>query len=161
MATVREDVVVTLTNPAGTPACGLFTRTEWQGPTKFTYLSFGVAFIPTGTTRDVRVAYQIQGDPSRHSARFKGTDIRDGRHTTVEGTAAKYLMADIGILRVDGIAAKKFVAFLTGSRTITVTVDPQNGIRESNEGNNVLRLRVTPPSIRPTLDIKDNRCAAL
>jgi hypothetical protein len=153
--------VPTLINPAGTPPCGMFTRLQQQGPTKFTYLSFGVAVTPTGTAREVRMVYQIEGDPSQHAATFEAGDIRSGRHTTVGGAPTKYLMADIGILSVDGVAAAKVAAFLRGSRTITVTVDPQNRISESDERNNVLTLRVTPSPNKSTLAITDNRCAQI
>ena len=150
-----------LINQTGVPACGLYTRLDQQGPTKFTYLSFGLAVAPIGTSREGRIAYQMEGEQSQHSATFKDDAIREGRHTTVDGAPTKYLAADIGILSVDGVATAKVAAFLTGARNITVTVDPQNRISETNEQNNVLTLRVTPPGKKAAVAIKDNRCAAL
>lgn len=159
-ARTPEDVVPALVNPAGSPPCGLFTYVREQSYQKVTYLGLAVAVAPRGTFEEVRVAYQIEGETTRHSATFKNALLNHGESASV-GTAATYLRADVGILRIDTILYDKVAAFLAGPRTITVTVDSQSDIRESNENNNVMRLRVTPPRNKPTIDIADNRCTVL
>jgi hypothetical protein len=156
-----EDVKPTLVNPAGSPACGYFTRVETQAASKYTYLSFAVAVVPGGTLGEVALAYEIEGDPTSHIARFGDGEIRAGKSTLPSGRKIKYLMADLGIVRVDAIPSQKLTAFLNKPRIITVTVDPQNQIKEPDEDNNVLRLRVTPPSSRQSIAVEDNRCTVL
>lgn len=156
-----EDVKPTLINPAGAPACGYFTRVEEQAASKYTYLSFAVAVAPTGTLGDIRLEYEIEGDPTSHVATFGDGVIRSGKSTLPFGRKVSYLMADIGILRVDSIPSQKVTAFLNKPRVITVTVDPQNRIDEPNEDDNVLKLRVTPPRSLRSIAVEDNKCVVL
>lgn len=153
------DVVPTLINDPNVPACGLYTWLDQSGPVKNLWLGFAVAVAPAGTKKEVQVSYQIEGGQSPDTATLKETQILNGQSTTGDTSAVKYLSASIGILSVDGIPSKTYAPFLTKPRIITVTVDPQNLIKESDEGNNVLKLRVTPPGNKASVAIKDNRCA--
>ena len=151
-------MVPTLINDPVAPACGVYTWLDTQGADKYTWIGFAVAVAPAGTTKEVQVAYQIEGDQRQHTATMKQSQILNGRSTTATGSAVNYLLGEIGVLSLGTIQTKGYVTFLTQPRIITVTVDPQNSIKESNEGNNVLKLKVTPPGNKPAVAINDNRC---
>lgn len=158
---VRHDITLTTVNPKGLPPCGYQTHVDRQGPAKTTHLSFAVAVAPQGTAAEVRVAYQIEGEKSPTIARFKDGEIREARYTTPEGTTARYLVAEIGLLRMDKVVFESTTKFLNQPRIITVTVDPEDRYLESNEKNNVLRFRLAPPKGRQSLAIGDASCTRM
>ncbi|GAA0925275.1 hypothetical protein [Virgisporangium aurantiacum] len=137
----RPDVVPKLVNPTGLAACGYYTFVTEAAGTKYTNLGVAVAVHPSGSIDPVKVAMSIGGSAKTFSFTMSSAGVESGTSTSIDG-GPEFPMGELGILWFDPVITDGVRALLDQPRVVTVTVDPDNQIRESNETNNSVRLQL-------------------
>jgi hypothetical protein len=153
-ASPPQDLRLAVARVPGHPACGFYSV---GGQYLDIPVMLGVAVQPansgTAGSPDTTVAFKTDlGD--KDSVSFINGSAQDVEVTTHPGS-------DIGYLGV-GLASKFWDKYRGRTTVVTVTVDPENRVRESNEKNNVVKLRVEPKRKRVLkLAIAENKCSVL
>jgi hypothetical protein len=163
----RVDLIPKPANQPGYPPCGFYTYTQTIDGQLVTFLDLAIAVLPyppfdTGSRGQfVTVRYDYDAPPgyeAKNDFRLVDFDrtgeIANGSPFTPPGASFFYVSMDLN----QGLPTDN--EWLRRTTTITATVDPLNKIRESDEKNNTLTLRVTPPK-RSNIKITDNRCTVV
>ena len=137
----RPDVVPKLVNPAGSAACGYYTFVTEAAGTRYTNLGVAVAVHPSGSTDPVKVAMSVGGSAKTFSFTMSSAGVESGKSTSIDG-GPEFPMGELGVLWFDPVISDGVRALLDQPRVVTVTVDPDNQVRESNETNNSVRFQL-------------------